>query len=389
VGGDLVTITRACYCNRATAMRAVDFKDGIDQNDAADRAIETASTNIDRQLHRVFYPRDTTYWFDWPNQGGSGGGQYAMPWRLWLDQYDCIVLTAMVTGGVTIPLNQVFLEPVNAITDGRPGEYIELDRSSTAAFGGNSVTPQHSIALTGTWGYTAAADTAGTLAAAVTTTGQATVTVSDGSQAGPGDLLILGYGQGAAPYPAAAGYAGALAPYTGERVLVTAAAAADTGLAISTGIETASASDQALTTSGSGTLNVGEVLTVDSEQMLIEMIVGSVTTVRRAWNGTTLATHSASAEIYAQRLLTVARGMYGTTAATYSNGAAVYRQRIPSLIRDLAIAETVNQILQEGSGYARMVGSGADAHPAPGADLASKWEEAMVAHGRKARTRAV
>ena len=385
-----MAVTRACYCSREQAMRAVDFKDGIDVNDATDRAIQSAAENIDRQLHRRFYPYDGTVYFDWPNQGGSGGGQYAWPWRLWFDQFDCTVLTSFVTGGVTIPLSEVFLEPVNNPVEGRNWyTYLELDRSSTAAFGGNAQTPQHSIVLAGTWGAGADADAAGNLAAAVSTTSATSMTVTDGSQAGVGDLLILGYGRGSAPYPSAAGYAGAIAPYTGERVLVTGKSTADTGLAIASGVETASSADQSFTTSGSGTLYVGEVLTIDSEQMLVEQITGSVTTVRRAWNGTTLATHNSSTEIYANRTLAITRAMYGTTASTYSSNAAVYRHRVPSLIRDLSVAEAVTQVINEGAGYARTVGSGDAAFPAPGADLASKWDEAVTAYGRKARQRAV
>lgn len=380
-----MTVTRMTYCSRETAMRAVDFRDGIDQDEAADRAIETASVNIDHQAHRVFYPSDGTRFLDWPNQGGSGGGQYAYPWRLWLDQNDITVLTVLVTGGVTIPLDQVFLEPVN---DGPPYEYIELDRSSNAAFGGNAQSPQHSIVMSGTWGYGADAGPAGQLAVAVAA-GDLTITVTDGSKMGVGDLLILGYGRGVAPFPAALGYAGAIAPYTGERLLVTDRAAVPAALTqAGGGCTTVSDADQALSTTGAGSLNAGEVIVLDQEQMLIEQMVAGVATVRRAWAGTTLAAHSA-ATVYALRQLSVVRGMYGTTAASALSGAAVYKHRVPSLIRDLGVAESVNQVLQEGSGYARTVGSGADAHPAPGADLASKWDEAMTAHGRKARQRAV
>jgi len=384
-----VTVTRMTYCSRETAMRAVDFRDGIDQNAAADRAIETAARNIDEQAHRRFYPQDGTVYADWPNQGGSGGGQYAYPWRLWFDQFDCVVLTALVTGGVAIPLNQVYLEPVNNPMDGRPYyEYLELDRSSNAAFGGNSLSPQHSIVLTGTWGYGADADPAGSLAANVAT-GDITVTVTDSSQMGVGDLLILGYGRAAAPFPSALGYAGAIAPYTGERLLVTGRSAVTTGLTqTGGGCTTASDSDQALSTTGAGTLYAGEVIVLDQEQMLIEQMVAGVATVRRAWAGTTLATHT-GATVYALRLLTVSRAMYGTTAGSYSANAAVFKHRVPGLVRDLSVAEAVNQVLQEGSGYARVVGSGADAHPAPGADLASKWDECRTAYGRKGRHRGV
>ena len=52
----------------------------------------------------------------------------------------------------------------------------------------------------------------------------------------------------------------------------------------------ASDADKALTWTGTGSLNAGEVLVLDSEQMLVEQIVGSVATVRRAWNGTALGT---------------------------------------------------------------------------------------------------
>ena len=384
-----MTISRVAYCNRADAQRSIDFKDGLDVNAALDRALTSAAENIDAHMHRVFYPSDDTRYFDWPNAGGSGGGQYAEPWRLWLDENDLVVLTAMVTGGTTIPLNQVFAEPVNNPQKGRPYyTYLELDRSSTAAFGGNSQTPQHAIVLTGTWGFGADADLAGTLAGNVGSS-DTTVTVSDGSKAGPGDLIILGYGRGTAPYPTAAGYAGSIAPYTGERILVTDVSAVTTGLTQSgSGVTTASASDQALTWTGSGSLNAGEVIVLDQEDMLVEQIIGSVATVRRAWNGTTLAAHS-GATVYAFRQFTVTRAQLGTSAGTYSSGADVYRHRVPPLIRDLAIAEATNQVLQEGSGYARTTGSGESAHPAPGIALADKWDEAAARHMRKSRHRGV
>ena len=350
----------------------------------------SAADNIDGQLHRVFFPSDDTRWFDWPNQGGSGGGQYAQPWRLWTNENDMVVITQLVSGGVTIPLSAIFLEPVNNPQKNRPFyTYIELDRSQSYFFGNNGASPQHNISITGTWGYGALADPAGDLAAAVATTTQATVTVTDGSQAGPGDLIILGYGQSAAPFPSSPGYAGAIGAYTGERILITDVSTVTTGLTQSgSGVTTASASDQALTTTGTGALNAGEVIVIDQEDMLVEQIVGGIVTVRRAWNGTTLAAHS-GATIYAFRQYTVLRGQLGTTASTYSSGAAVSKHRIPPLIHDLNIAEAANQVLQEGSGYARTVGSGEGAHPAPGIALADKWDEARTRHGRKARHRGV
>src|SRR5208282_3149372 len=189
-------ISRPCYCNRTDAQRSIDFKDGLDVNAALDRAMQSAADNIDGHMHRVFYPSDDTRYFDWPSQGGSGGGQYAEPWRLWVNENDIVVMTQLVSGGVTIPLSAVFLEPVNNPQKGRPFyTYIELDRSQSWAFGNNAQTPQHSIAMGCTWGYGADADLAGTLAANVGSS-DTTITTSDGSKAGPGDLIILGYGRG-------------------------------------------------------------------------------------------------------------------------------------------------------------------------------------------------
>lgn len=382
-------ISRVCYANRTEVQRSVDFQPGTDVNAALDRALTTAADNIDGHLHRVFYPSDDTRFFDWPAQGGSGGGQYASPWRLYLDENDLVCMTSLVTGGVTITLDQVFIAPWDNPVKGRPYySQIELDRSTSAAFGGNAQTPQYSIGVSGTWGYGADADPAGALAAGVGAA-DTTITTTDGSRIGPGDLMILGYGRGTAPFPSSAPHAGAIQPYLGERILVTDAAAVATGLTQSgSGAGTPSAGDQSLSVTGSGSLNAGEVIVLDSEDMLVEKIVAGVATVRRAWNGTTLAAHSGAA-VYAFREFSVVRGQLGTAAASYEAAAAVSRHRVAPLVRDLEIAEAAGQLLQEGSGYARTVGSGEAAHPAPGIALADKWDEVYTRHGRKVRHRGV
>jgi hypothetical protein len=376
-------IARACYCNRAEAQRSVDFKTGVDAIAALDRALQSAADNIDAQLHRRFYPVDATVLFDWPNY------QYAYPWRVWFNQYDLTVMTALTTGGVSVPLNQVFLRPQNNAMNGRPWyTNFELDRSGSATLGGASATPQNAVAVAGTWGYGADADQVATLAAGAGSS-DSTVTLSDGSKCGPGDLIVLGYGRGTAPFPSdTAGHAGALAPYTGERMLVYDVSAVATGLTQASGLTTASDSDVTLTTTGSGALNAGEVIVLDSERMLVEQVVSGVASVRRAWDGTVIAAHSGAA-VNALRLMSVLRNQYGTPGTTYLSGAAVFRHRVPPLVHDLAVAESVNRILQEGSGYARTVGGGESAAPAPGIALTELWDEAVTAHGRKARIRVI
>jgi hypothetical protein len=381
-----MTISRVTYSNRADAQRSLDLKPGIDVNAVLDRALTTAAEKIDSQFHRQFYPSDDTRYFDWPAQGGEGGGQLAEPWRIYLDANDLLCMTSLVSGGVTIPLTAIFPGPANNPQQGRPYTRIELDRSQGYSFGNNGATPQMNIAIESTWGYTAAADPAGTLAASVGSS-DTTVTTSDGSQIGPGDLMVLGYGRG--PASGSLPYAAGIQPYQGERILITDVSAVATGLTQSgSGVTSASSSDQALTWTGDGDLNAGEVIVLDQENCLVEQIVGSVATVRRSWNGTTLSAHS-NAPIYAFRQFSVLRAQLGTSASTYTEGAAVSKHRVPPLIRDLSIAEETGQLLQEGSGYARTVGSGEAAHPAPGIALADLWSEAHTAYARKVRHRGV
>ena len=68
-----MSVTTPCYCSRVDAQRAIDFKDSLVTTAQADRAIQSASRNIEGHLHRLFYPWDGTKWFDWPNY------QYAYP----------------------------------------------------------------------------------------------------------------------------------------------------------------------------------------------------------------------------------------------------------------------------------------------------------------------
>jgi hypothetical protein len=61
-----MSVTTPCYCSRVDAQRAIDFKDSLVTTAQADRAIQSASRNIEGHLHRLFYPWDGTKWFDWP-----------------------------------------------------------------------------------------------------------------------------------------------------------------------------------------------------------------------------------------------------------------------------------------------------------------------------------
>lgn len=355
-----MAVTTPSYCTRQDVKRSLDIKETARNNWQIDQAIQTATTNINRHMHRVFYPTDTTHFWDWPNF------QRAYPWRIWLDQFELADTTVNVpvvtSGGNVIPASAIFWGPWN---DSPPFTFLELDRSKSGTFGQGS-TPQRDVAIAGTFGYRMDTDPGGTLAAAVTSTTATTVTVSNGALTGVGSLLIV----------------------DSERILVQDCATASTGQVNLSGATTAAASDNAVTVASGAALNVDETLLIDQEKMLVVDVTGNVATVIRGWDGSALAAHSASTTIYAYRLLTVGRGLLGTAAATHSSAAAISLFRYPPLIRDLALAEAGNTVLQRTSGYAE-VGEGAYAAPNIGAGLADLWDEAETAHGRKARIRVV
>lgn len=352
-----MAVTRVCYCSREDVMAAPDFRETMAAAARIDRVICSAAENIEAHLHRKFYPQAATRYFDWPTR------ERGYPWRLWLNQHEVISVSQLTAGGVAIPANQYFLEPVNS---GPPYNRIDLDRSTSAAFTG-AATPQHAIGVTGVFGGWAATVPAGTLAAAVTTTTATTIQVSDSSALGAGDTVLI----------------------DSERMLVTDRAMVTTGQAQQgAGAGTASAADVALTVTDGTKYAVGEQILLDSERMLITDIAGNVLTVKRAWSGSVLATHS-GATVYAPRLLTVARGTQGTAAATHLTAAAVAKQIPPGLVGDLAIAESVNRVFQETGGYASETGSGETARAAPGAGLADLWDEAVTAYARQVRQRVI
>jgi hypothetical protein len=348
----LMAITAVTYCTREDVKSALDIKATARSNAQVDRAVISGAGAVEDQLKRRFYPQDAVRSFDWPNRF-----QRTSPWKLYFGKNDLVSATAVTAGGVAIPLASINFEPVNS---GPPFTRMELDISKAPGAFAVGPTWQHDIAITGTWGYSAVTAPAGTLTAALSDTTGTTVAVSDSTQAGVGALLLCGT----------------------ERMLVTDRAMITTGQAQQgAGAGTAVNSDVSLTVTDGTKYAAGEVLLLDSERMLVVDIAGNVLTVKRAWDGSVLATHSA-AVIFAPRSLTVIRGALGTTAATHLISSAVSRFTYPGLVTELNVAEAVNTLLQETSGYSRTVGEGDNLRLASGAGLKDIRARAMSAHGR-------
>ena len=180
----------AWYCSREQLKAALDFVETARNNAQVDRAIEAASRQVDRLCNRHrggFWPELRTRSFDWPSLAAP------TPGRIWLDEPGLITLTAVTSGGKTIPTSAVELYP----DAGPPYTRIEIDRTTSYEFGLGS-TPQKDVQITGLWGFDLNTAPAGTLAASVSSTTATVLDVSDSSQVGVGDLderaLVEGLG---------------------------------------------------------------------------------------------------------------------------------------------------------------------------------------------------
>lgn len=344
------------YASREDVKRALDIVETARADDQIDRALASASDVAEALLLRRFYPEIDSRFFAWPDRSGS------RPWRLWLGRDELISVTTLSSAGGAIAATDFFLEP----NTGPPFTHIEIDLASSASFSSGN-THQRAITVEGLYGFSADTESAGTVVTGISSS-ITTVDVSDGTALiGAGDLLQL----------------------ESERVTVTdkgfmAPATAPT-LAAAVAIGSASS----ITVSDATGFLSGEVILVDAERMLIIDINGTTLAVKRAWDGSTLAAHALGAAVLVQRRLTVRRGVLGTFAASHST-VAVLKHIVPPLVRSLTVAEAMAVLLQERTGYARVIGAGEGESEVRGVGLADLRDQAIHAYGRgRVRVRAV
>lgn len=336
---------------------SADMKDTARNNAQIDRAVESASRAVEGFLRRTFAPTLATRYFDWPNL------QYARPWRLWLDENELISATTVVSGGITIAASDYFLEPANS---GPPYDRVEIDMSAQSSFTAGS-TWQRSIAITGLWGYKDDNTNVGVTAEALDTT-EVGVDVD-----GPTSALVG---------------VGSVLKIDSERMLVTNRTTLSTGQTLQADM---ASEDNVVSVpvSNGAAFAVDEVLLIDSERMRVVDIAGNTLTVLRAWDGSTLAAHTTGATIYGYRTLTVTRGALGTTAATHLIGATVYRWDVPGPVRELTLAEAINNLEQASAAYARLIGHGDSEREATTRGLRDLRLSVRQSHGRNGRIMAV
>lgn len=348
-----MAITTPVYATREMVKRSLDIMETARANAQIDRLLQSCSRTIDGDLHRTFYPRLDTLEWDWLNSSSP------TPWRLWLDDKEIIELLTFTSGGISIPTADLIMYP----SEGPPYNRIEIDLSTTSSFTlGN--THQNALSVHALFGYSLELESLGGLVAAINSSVGA-LTVPNGSLVGVGDLLKV----------------------ESEYVLVTGRTWVDSTQNLQTDMAATANAVTVAVTDGTAFF-VDETVLLDAEKMLIVDIAGNNLFVKRAWDGSTLATH-ASSDVYVPRSLTVSRGAVGSTAVSHLISTTVSRWVPPSLVGQLCIGEVLTAIEQEQSSYARVVGSGETAFEARGVGLEDLRTRACGAHGRKVRHRAI
>ncbi len=347
------------YTTRERVKAALDVKQTARANGEIDDAIAASTDSIHGLTHRRFYPVLTTRSFDYPNNQGGGS------LRVYLEANEMVSIDTLVSGGSVLDVGTYFLRRFDDL-DEAPYQAIEVDRSTAGAFG-TGATFQHSISATGMFmGCKLEERAAGELSAGVVSTITSRADVTDGASVGIGDILRL----------------------DNERVIVTDRLMTSTGDA-SAGALTASNADVAVTVADGTDFSVGETIAIDVERMLVVDIIDNILVVKRAWDGSVLATHAANATVWSPRRLVVDRGALGTTATSHTAGTVVYRHEPPPLIQELALAESINTLLQKQSGYARSIGTGENEREMAGRALRDIRAQVKVMFARKARNRAI
>lgn len=358
-----MAITTGVYTTRETIKRALDIGETARNNRNIDRCIESAARRIEGLCHRIFYPHTDTKYFDWPSY------QRAVPWRLWLDDTELISIDTLTSGGVEIPLGNYNLES-NRV--GPPYDRVEINISTSSALSSGS-TYQRSIAIAGLWGFDNREAPAGQLAEALDTVEtEIEVDAVTSADVGVGTILRV----------------------EDERMIVTNRLTIDTGQTVGGSGMTNNKNDVSIAVSDGALFADEELITIDSERMLIVNITGNTLTVIRAYDGSVLAAHAASTAIYAPRNLVVMRGALGTTAATHADTTPIMQWLSPPGIRQLNTAEAIHELMQEQTGWFRTMSAssnfGGTARRAATIEaLLDLRDQIYRQYGRKGRTRTV
>lgn len=338
-------MTDVAYCTRQQVRDALDQANTFRVNARIDAAIRSAASQVRSDCHRRFHPTTRTFYPEI---------RYVTGAILWLDRedYEMISVSSFTVDETTLTEGtDFFLRP----DDGPPYTSLKLIDTSNASFS----SLDRAMVMIGEQGASATTRPAGALSDSITSS-QTTMTITDSSLIGVGDLLTIG----------------------SERLNVVGQTDAAVAGCTVAGSVAANTSARSITVSDGTLLHEGEYILIGSERMFIENIAGNVLSVRRAVLGSILSAHSTSDQVEAERFLTVERGATGTTAANHSDAAAITANNPPALVQEASLAYALVNLTQSQAAYGRTVGSGDNEREASGRGLAQIVDDLISAHGR-------
>lgn len=289
------------------------------------RAVQSGTRAAEGLLRRRFRPWTGSHTFTTLTSRPAS--------RLVFGRYELIAATTVTTADGTVidPADYTLGASPGTVEgdDGPPYNRITLDDGSSWPGGGATIA--------GVYGYRDDEETVGTLGAILGSAATATAAVTWSTAGiGTGDLLRI----------------------DDERMVIRARTWVDSAQDLGGSGLAASMADVTAPVPNGGAFGVDEVVQLGSERMLITAITGNNLTVVRAWDGSVLAVHNTGADIYTLTGVELDRGQAGTAAASHTSSSTIYRHVVPGLVQDLAGAEAINQLQQEGGGYGATRGSG-------------------------------
>jgi hypothetical protein len=316
------------YCTLEQVKQAINVTAPSTVDDQIIRQIQSASLVIDGDMQRppaCFWPVTDTRYFDWMDH------QYSLTWRLWLNGNDLAAApTKVLSGGVDITSGVIARNGVDDVTP--PFSYLETDLNGDTSFMAVS-SYQRAIAVSGLYLACPPSEAPAGVLSAVNSTAT-TAFLSNSNAVGVGHVIRVDT----------------------ERMIVTGKTFADSGLTLHADLAATSASQ--LVSINSNSVSAGEVIMVDAEQLLVTGVVGLNVVVKRAWNGSALASHTTGTELYVNRTATLVRGALGTTAASHLINAPIFVHQVPTPVQTLALAETLRLLGLERAGYASVIERG-------------------------------
>lgn len=244
-------------------------------------------------------------------------------------------ISAIINDGTTLSTVDYILKPDDGYWANGPFGEIETDPDSNILL--SWVDDKDGVEITGNWGlYNRTVALASTVADTTQQdNSQLTLKLSSGGEVSPGMVLLIGT----------------------EQELVT---GWSTPTASVTALNGAiSISDETLTVDDASLVQIGELIRIDFEQMLVKD--RNTTTnklyVLRGWNATARALHLDNATLDIYRTVTVQRGVNGTTAATHANGVSLSRYVAPDDVQYLAKQIATLIVQKAKSGYQGRTGN--------------------------------